>query len=61
MLAILYAHAVAALVAPVLVQRWGRHAFYGLALVPLGSLPWVAMNWPGRGEQTVHLLSLIHI
>ncbi|TQR87818.1 Na+/H+ antiporter subunit A [Mycobacterium hodleri] len=55
MLAILYAHAVAALVAPVLVQRWGRHAFYGLALVPLGSLPWVAMNWPGRGEQTVHV------
>lgn len=55
MLAILYAHAVAALVAPVLVQRWGRHAFYGLALVPLGSLPWVAMNWPSRGEQTVHV------
>ncbi|MCW2518535.1 MAG: NADH:ubiquinone oxidoreductase subunit 5 (chain L)/multisubunit Na+/H+ antiporter, MnhA subunit, partial [Mycobacterium sp.] len=55
MLAILYAHAVAALVAPVLVQRWGRRAFYVLALVPLGSLPWVAVNWPGRGEQTVHL------
>ncbi|KAA0101983.1 Na+/H+ antiporter subunit A [Mycolicibacterium sp. P1-18] len=55
MLAILSAHAVAALVAPVLVQRWGRRAFYALALVPLGSLPWVAMNWPGRGEQTVHL------
>jgi multicomponent Na+:H+ antiporter subunit A len=65
MLAILYAHAVAALVAPVLVHRWGRRAFYPLALVPLGSLPWVALNWPqldvaasaapGRGEQTVHL------
>jgi multicomponent Na+:H+ antiporter subunit A len=55
MLAILYAHAVAALVAPVLVHRWGRRAFYPLALVPLGSLPWVALNWPGNGEQTVHL------
>ena len=55
MLAILYAHAVAALVAPVLVRRWGRRAFYALALVPLGSLPWVALNWPGRGEQTVQL------
>jgi multicomponent Na+:H+ antiporter subunit A len=65
MLAILYAHAVAALLAPVLVRRWGRHAFYPLALVPLGSLPWVALNWPqqdvaagaapGRGGQIVHL------
>ena len=55
MLAILYAHAVAALVAPVLVHRWGRRAFYPLALVPLGSLPWVALNWPARGERTVHL------
>jgi multicomponent Na+:H+ antiporter subunit A len=65
MLAILYAHAIAALVAPVLVHRWGRRAFYPLALVPLGSLPWVALNWPqddvaagaapGRGVQAVHL------
>ena len=65
MLAILYAHAVAALVAPVLVHRWGRRAFYPLALVPLGSLPWVALNWPQQdvaagaapacGERTVHL------
>ena len=42
MLAILFAHAVAAAVAPVLVHRWGRQAFYPLALVPLGSLVWVA-------------------
>ena len=55
MLAILYAHAIAALLAPVLVHRWGRHAFYPLALVPLGSLVWVGLNWPGRGEQTVHV------
>ncbi|MDT5402849.1 MAG: hypothetical protein QOK33_6080, partial [Mycobacterium sp.] len=31
MLAILFAHAVAAAVAPVLVRRWGRQAFYPLA------------------------------
>ncbi|MBX7434781.1 Na+/H+ antiporter subunit A [Mycobacterium sp. Y57] len=47
MLAILAAHAVATLLAPLLVYRWGRTAFYPLALVPLGSLLWVALNWPG--------------
>jgi multicomponent Na+:H+ antiporter subunit A len=46
LLAILFAHAVAAAVAPLLVKRWGRLAFYPLALVPAGSLFWVAANWP---------------
>lgn len=46
MLAILCAHAVATAVAPLLVARWGRLAFYPLALVPLGSLVWVGLNWP---------------
>ncbi|HEY9263913.1 MAG TPA: proton-conducting transporter membrane subunit, partial [Mycobacterium sp.] len=50
MLAILAAHAAATLLAPLLVYRWGRMAFYPLALVPLGSLAWVAMNWPGAGQ-----------
>jgi multicomponent Na+:H+ antiporter subunit A len=50
MLAILFAHAVATAVAPLLVYRWGRLAFYPLALVPLGSLVWVALNWPGPGQ-----------
>ncbi len=50
MLAILSAHAVATLLAPLLVYRWGRAAFYPLALVPLGSLVWVGLNWPGRGS-----------
>ena len=51
MLAILIAHAIAAAVAPLLVHRWGRRAFYPLALVPLGSLVWVALNWPsGRSD-----------
>src|SRR6476659_8447423 len=47
MLAILCAHAVATALAPLLVSRYGRMAFYPLALVPLGSLVCVALNWPG--------------
>lgn len=50
MLEILLAHAVATAVAPLLVARWGRMAFYPLALVPLGSLVWVALNWPDPGH-----------
>jgi multicomponent Na+:H+ antiporter subunit A len=50
MLAILAAHAVAAVLAPLLVYRWGRMAFYPLALVPLGSLIWVVLNWPAKGQ-----------
>jgi multicomponent Na+:H+ antiporter subunit A len=46
MLAILVAHAVAAAVAPLLVRRWGRLAFYPLGLAPLASLIWVSLNWP---------------
>ena len=52
MLAILIAHAVATALAPLLVYRWGRMAFYPLALVPLGSLVWVAFNWPAPGGAT---------
>jgi multicomponent Na+:H+ antiporter subunit A len=52
MLVVLFAHAVATAVAPPLVYRWGRTAFYPLALVPLGSLVWVALNWPGPGRAT---------
>lgn len=55
MLAILYAHGLAAAVAPLLVRRWGRLAFYPLSLVPLGSLVWVGLNWPGGDAPTVHL------
>jgi len=49
LLAILLAHALAAAVAPLLVARIGRLAFYPLALVPLGSLIWVLARWPGDG------------
>ena len=50
MLAVLFAHTVATALAPLLVYRWGRMAFYPLSLVPLGSLVWVALNWPGPGQ-----------
>ncbi|KAA1248262.1 Na+/H+ antiporter subunit A, partial [Mycobacterium simiae] len=46
MIAILLAHALASALAPVLVRRWGRRAFYPLAVVPLLSLVWVTLNWP---------------
>jgi multicomponent Na+:H+ antiporter subunit A len=56
MLAILLAHAVAAVVAPLLVSRWGRKAFYPLAIVPAASLVWVATHWPAPGHlSTTHL------
>ncbi|MFL0290824.1 Na+/H+ antiporter subunit A [Mycobacterium sp. SMC-18] len=55
MLTVLYVHAIATVLAPLLVRRWGRRAFYPLALAPAGSLVWLASNWPGTGEQTVHI------
>jgi multicomponent Na+:H+ antiporter subunit A len=51
-LAILLIHAVAAAVAPLLVRRWGRLAFYPLALAPLASLIWVGLNWPSSQHDT---------
>lgn len=50
MLLILIAHGIAAAVAPALVWRWGRLAFYPLAVVPAASLVWVVLNWP-HGRQ----------
>ena len=50
MLAVLLAHAAATALAPLLVARWGRAAFYPLSLVPLGSLIWVVQNWPGESR-----------
>ena len=58
MLAVLLGHAVAAVLAPLLVHRWGRMAFYPLALVPLGSLVWVVLNWPGAAAGAEHRVSI---
>jgi multicomponent Na+:H+ antiporter subunit A len=57
MLAVLFAHAVAAMAAPLLVNRWGRRAFYPLALVPAVSVIWVVANWPSS-QQDDHQLSI---
>lgn len=46
MLAILLTHAAAAGLAPLLVRKYGRLAFYPLALVPLLGLVWVGAHWP---------------
>ena len=54
MLGILVAHAIATALAPLLVVRLGRRAFYPLALVPLGSLLWVLTHWPGP-EQRINI------
>lgn len=51
MLGILAAHALATALAPLLVVRLGRRAFYPLALVPLGSLLWVLTHWPGAEQR----------
>ncbi|MCJ0902287.1 Na+/H+ antiporter subunit A [Rhodococcus sp. ARC_M6] len=53
MLAILLAHAVAALLAPLVVRRFGRNGFFPLALVPLASLGWVIDKW--GSVQTLHI------
>ena len=49
MLAILIAHALAALAAPACIRAFGRNGFLPLALVPAVSLGWVIAHW-GRTE-----------
>ncbi|WP_269456616.1 proton-conducting transporter membrane subunit, partial [Mycobacterium gordonae] len=46
MLAILLAHALGAAIAPALVVRWGRRAFYPLAAVPMFCAVWAVADWP---------------
>lgn len=50
MLAVLIAHAAAALLAPLLFSRMGRSAFYALAAVPAASFVWVLLQG-GRAAQ----------
>ncbi|MGF7119992.1 Na+/H+ antiporter subunit A [Rhodococcus sp. BE178] len=53
MLVVLIAHAIAAVLAPLVVRSIGRNAFFPLALVPLASLGWVIANW--GTEQSLHI------
>ncbi|MFD6855777.1 Na+/H+ antiporter subunit A [Rhodococcus sp. NPDC060090] len=59
MLAILIAHAVAAILAPPLVRVMGRNAFLPLALVPLASLGWVIANWGTEQELNIRWASAV--
>jgi multicomponent Na+:H+ antiporter subunit A len=49
---VLIAHVLAAAVAPLLVHRWGRNAFYALAIVPAAATVWTLFQIPAvlRGE-----------
>ena len=53
MLAVLFAHAAAALIAPPCIRALGRRGFYVLALAPLASLGWVVTNW--NSGRTLHV------
>lgn len=53
MLAILLAHALAAMAAPFGVRVLGRNVFFPLALVPLGGLAWVVAHWNETHEVRV--------
>ncbi|HET8993314.1 MULTISPECIES: Na+/H+ antiporter subunit A [unclassified Rhodococcus (in: high G+C Gram-positive bacteria)] len=59
MLAILIAHAVAAILAPPLVRVMGRNAFLPLAVVPLASLGWVFANWGTEQELSIRWASAV--
>ncbi|MFP5371408.1 MAG: Na+/H+ antiporter subunit A, partial [Actinomycetes bacterium] len=44
MIHVLLLHALAAVLAPVLVRWWGRSAFLGLALVPAAGFGWICLQ-----------------
>ncbi|OBA43019.1 Na+/H+ antiporter subunit A [Nocardia sp. 852002-20019_SCH5090214] len=61
MLAILLAHACAALLAPLAVRVWGRRGFYPIALAPLAGLVWVIANWNSDAEVRIAWAPEIHM
>ncbi|MCC3317651.1 Na+/H+ antiporter subunit A [Nocardia africana] len=61
MLAILLAHASAALLAPPAVRVWGRRGFYPIALAPLAGLVWVIANWNSDTEVRIAWAPEIHM
>ncbi|NKY46670.1 Na+/H+ antiporter subunit A [Nocardia cerradoensis] len=61
MLAILLAHASAALLAPPAVRVWGRRGFYPIALAPLAGLVWVIANWNSEAEVRITWAPEIHM
>lgn len=61
MLAILLAHAVAALLAPPAVRVLGRRGFYPIALAPLAGLVWVIARWNSEAEIRIAWAPEIHM
>ncbi|WP_227979414.1 Na+/H+ antiporter subunit A [Nocardia spumae] len=61
MLAILLAHALAALLAPPAVRVLGRRGFYPIALAPLAGLVWVIANWNSGSEVHITWAPEIHM
>ncbi|MBO0856476.1 MAG: Na+/H+ antiporter subunit A, partial [Nocardia sp.] len=53
MIAVLLAHALGALLAPLAVRTFGRRGFYPIALAPLAGLVWVIANW--NSDTRVHI------
>ena len=50
MILLLVLHAGAALAAPLAIARWGRRAFWGLALAPAAAAGWAAFHAPHAGS-----------
>ncbi|MBF6329155.1 Na+/H+ antiporter subunit A [Nocardia transvalensis] len=61
MLAILFAHAAAALLAPPCVRTLGRRGFFLLALAPLAGLVWVIANWNSGQQVRIAWAPSIHM
>ncbi|MEV5648400.1 Na+/H+ antiporter subunit A [Nocardia sp. NPDC052254] len=61
MLAVLLAHALAALLAPPAVRVLGRRGFYPIALAPLAGLIWVIANWNSGTEVHIEWAPEIHM
>ncbi|MDO5618615.1 Na+/H+ antiporter subunit A [Kocuria sp.] len=61
MLAVLIAHALAALLAPLIFPRIGRNAFYLLAAVPGVSFIWLLLQWPAvrDGQDPMQLVNWV--
>ncbi|GAA3968706.1 Na+/H+ antiporter subunit A [Gordonia caeni] len=50
MIQVLIALGIGALAAPPIMRGLGTRGFYVLALMPLGALVWLLLNWPSDGE-----------
>ncbi|UQE74798.1 Na+/H+ antiporter subunit A [Gordonia sp. PP30] len=64
MIQVLLALGIGALAAPPIMRALGARGFYVLALMPLGGLIWVLLNWPEGGHpetQTINWVPSLHM